>query len=304
MTEYHYCENAHGSSADRKYTRSGSNTLLAKISSEKFACGVPNINAQLIGEAFIEIYKMFCKDLERYVVKVPVGRKSLPYENVIRPMVVLSEDFDENYFLKGTIDIVVNTTFNTSLSEMDIYVCLFVDYEVFMDFTNSDKDWRMYMKNATCRHTAKEQFKTSFSITHPNFVFIALATTNSLDTLQFGYNGTRYGYNIPPVNNMSELLCTLGSDKPGTSECSFTIDEMSGNDVCLLASNGVNGDSSYDYSTVVLNIPNVRERNTVRAVLSTLFSIVCFVAAVTFFICFILALKSQNWLRKSYYDNN
>jgi hypothetical protein len=297
VIEYNYCENAHGSSVDHKYTRSGTNTLLTTISTENFACGVPIITAQLSGEAYIKIYAPFCKDL--YVVKAPIGRKSLPYENISHPMVVLSEDFGENYFLKGTVDVVINATFNTLLSGTVIYVCLFEDYEVFMDFTNSDKDWRRYVKNATCRHTSEERFEVNFNITNPNYVFIALATTNALDTLQFGYNGTRYGYDIPAFTNMSEI-CTLLSDKPKTSECSFSIgDIQSGDDLCLVASNGVKADSSYDYSIIILNIPDVKKRNVVGAVLSTLFSIVSFVATTIFFICFVLALKSRYRPRKS-----
>ena len=292
VNEYMFCGNArHEVSAVGTYTRSGSVSLLAKTHTYDLTCFEPTINAQLKGEASVTIYEVFCGDLR--TKEFSIGRKSLPYDNVIRPIVVLSEDFGENYFLKGTVDIVVNATFNASLSGTAVYVCLFVDYEVFMDFTNSDKDWRKYMKNATCRHTSEEHFKTTFNVANPNYVFIALATTNALDTLQFGFNGTRYGYDIPTFTNMT-ALCTLRSDKPGSSMCTFSVSDT--DDLCLLASNSVNADSSYDYSTIILSFPHIKNHTVVGVSLTVLalFFLVVPVAIVLFVICGLSLRKSRS----------
>ena len=299
FTEYE-CENVHGSSGDRKYTRSGSNILLTQTNIEDFTCVVPIANVQLSGEASVIIYETLCKNL--YTKQATVDRKSLTYENVIQPMVVLSEDFDENYFLKGTIDVVVNATFNESLSETDIYVCLFVDYKVFTDFTNSDKDWRMYIKKGICRRTSEEQFKTTYNVTGPNYIFIALATTNALDTLQFGYNGTRYEYDIPTFTNMTKL-CSLGSDKPDSSTCNFSIsDTGESDDLCLLASNGINADSSFSYSTIILNFPYIKQRDVVGTVLSTLFACLCLVATIIVLVVLLLRLRKSFVRSVIHYD--
>ena len=290
VSKYKFCGNVHASSADHQYTRSGSVSLLKTITESDLVCYKPIINAQLRGEASVTIYETPCGDL--HTAKFHIDRKSLTYENVIQPMVALSEDFSDNYFLKGSIDLVINATFNAS-SGADIYICLFVDYKVFIDFTNSDKDWRMYTKNATCRRTSERQSKITFDVTNPNYVFIAIATTEVLDTLQFGYNGTRYNYDTPTFANLTQL-CSLRSDKPSSSRCSSSISNT-GDDLCILVSNEVNADSSYYYSTIALNFPSVTRR-TGDGIALTVAAFVCFIVMVLSFVLIcILAIR----LRKS-----
>ena len=259
------------------YSRSESVSLLKIITD--ITCYKPTVNAQLNGEASLSIYEARCKDL--HSSKFHIHRKSLMYQNVTQSMVVLSEDFSDNYFLKGSIELSINATFNTS----EIYVCLFFDYKAFTDFTNSDRDWKMYTKNATCRHTSKKQFTTTFDIASPNYAFIAIAATNVLNTLQFGYSGTGYNYNIPSLANLTEL-CSLQSGKPSGSFCSFSIISDTGDDVCLLASNDVNADGSYYYSTVILTLPYVNQH--IGA--GTAFTAACIVIVVTALVSVIIVM--------------
>ena len=136
---YKFCESA-DNVVSVAYSRSESVSLLKSITD--LTCYKPTVNAQLNGKASLSIYGVLCKDL--HLNEFHIHRKSLMYENVTQSMVVLSEDFSDNYFLKGKIELNVNATFNRS----NVYVCLFTDYKVFTDFTNSDKDWKMYTKNA------------------------------------------------------------------------------------------------------------------------------------------------------------
>ena len=282
---YKFCESAHDAFSE-VYSRSESASLLKTITD--LTCYKPMVNAQLNGEASVVIYEAFCKQL--HTNKFHIHRKSLMYENVTQPMVILSEDFSDNYFLKGKIELSVNTTFDTS-SETDIYICLFVDYKVFTDFTNSDKDWRKYTKNTNCRHTSEKQFTTTFDVTSPNYVFIAITTTNILNTLQFGYNGTGYNYYIPSFANMTKL-CSLESGKPSSSLCSFSISDT-GDDICLLASNEVNADGSYYYSMITLTFPYIK-RHTGTGITLTVVAFICLVVAITLIIAIAtLAIRLQ-----------
>ena len=244
---YIFCENA-DDVGSVVYSRSESVSLLKTVTD--LTCYKPTVNAQLNGEALLSIYGALCKYL--HLKEFHIHRKSLMYENVTRSMVLLSEDFSDNYFLKGKIELNINATFNRS----EVYVCLFTDYKVFTDFTNSDKDWKMYTKNALCTHTSEKQFTATYDVTSPSYVFIAIAATTALETLQFGYNGTGYNYDIPSLSNLTEL-CFLQSGKPDGSFCSFSISDT-GDNLCLLGSNEVNADGSYYYSTVTLTLPYIK----------------------------------------------
>ena len=281
VENYKFCESADNVDSV-VYSRSESVSLLKTITD--LTCYKPTVNAWLNGEASLSIYGALCKDL--HLNEFHIHRKSLMYENVTQSMVVLSEDFSDNYFLKGKIELNVNATFSGS----EIYVCLFTDYMVFTDFTNSDKDWKMYTKNAMCRRTSEKQFTTIFDITSPNYVFIAIAATTVLDTLQFGYNGTGYNYNIPSLANLTEL-CSLQSGKPSGLSCSFSVSDT-GDDLCLLASNDVNADGSYYYSTVMLTLPYIK-RHIGAGIAFTVAGIVVTVSVVFVMAVLVISLRAQ-----------
>ena len=236
------------------YMQSGRLTLLKNITN--FTCYEPEIDIQLNKEGSVTIYQASCKNLKTRTY--PLSRKSLPYENVSEPTIVLSEDFVNNYFLKGEIEVRVNTTFDTAT---EIYLCLFTDVEAFEDFTNYDKDWRQYIDKAIeCNHTSEEQFTSTFKVVSPDYVFIAMASTNVLKTLQFSFNGTRQNFD----QSQSEIteVCSLTSDKPSESNCQFTVDGAS-KDLCILASNAAHVDGSIDYFTISLTFPNVKRHTNI-----------------------------------------
>ena len=226
------------------YSRSASLSLLKNITDVQFTCSKTEINARLIDEGVVTIYQTDCKNLNTRTFQI--DRRSLLYENVSMPIVVLSEDFTDNYFVGGELEVRVNATFN---SGSDMYVCFFSDVQVFFDFTNSDKDWKRYVDMATCRSTTEEDFSTTFDIGSPSYVFIAIASTGVLTTLQFGYSGSVHNFK-QSSDDMSQV-CSLKSDKPSESECSFTINDAA-KDNCILASSEGNVDGSYDYSAITL----------------------------------------------------
>ena len=123
------------------------------------------------------------------------------------------------------------------------------------------------------------------TVASPNYAFIAIAATNVLNTLQFGYSGTGYNYNIPSLANLTEL-CSLQSGKPSGSFCSFSIISDTGDDVCLLASNDVNADGSYYYSTVILTLPYINRH--IEAGIA--FTVVCIVIVVTASVIVVVAV--------------
>lgn len=278
LGKYNFCKNVKASSTG--YTRSASVSLLENVTN--FTCFGPEINAKLNNKGSVKLYQAECKNLTTQ--KFPIHRQSLPYENVSKPIVVLSEDFDENYFSKGAVEVRVNATFD--LVSINFYVCLFSDVQAFSDFSNYDKDWKKYVEKAVqCQVTTDQYFTTTFAIESPGYVFIGIASTGVLSTLQFSYNGTGYNFVLSP-GNVSEV-CSLKDDKPGDSSCYFTVDGTASRDLCILASSVVYADGSLDYSTITLSFPHVKQYKTIGitfialAVVSTLaffvliFLIVC-----------------------------
>ena len=252
LRKYNFCTNVKASSTG--YTRSASVSLLENITD--FTCFEPEINAKLNDGGSVKLYQAECKNLATQ--KFPVHRHSLLYENVSKPIVVLSEDFDENYFSKGTIEVHVNASFD--LVSINTYVCLFSDVQTFSDFTNYDKDWKKYVEESVqCQVTTDQYFTTTFAIESPGYVFIGIASTGVLSTLQFSYNGTGYNFVLSP-GNVSEV-CSLKDDKPGDSSCYFTVDGTI-RDLCILASSVMYADGSLDYSTVTLSFPHVKHYKT------------------------------------------
>lgn len=268
-----YCES--NSAPVTRYASSGSVTLLKSI--DNFECIKPAISAQLNSAGTLALYQAPCSALK--TIQFQVDRTSLPYSNVTKPIVVFSEDFSDNYFLSGRVDVNVNATFGSNPATY-IYVCLFLDLQAFNNFTNFDKDWRDYVEKANCRVTSKEQFKTTFDIESPSYVFIAMATTGRLSTLQFGYNGTAKNYG-QSLDNMLKV-CSL-DDKAGDSQCSFSV-VNNDTKLCLLASTELNADGSIDYISITLTFVQNMHTVIVFIVSAVVISIACLIVIILIFI--------------------
>ena len=239
-------------------TRSGSYSLLDAISVDNIflMCYKPRVQVSLRSKhSQVDIYQTFCREIE-----TTSFQKRYVLDNINssgEPWPVFNENYSpHNYFTEGTILVdVINATNASSL--VDINMCLFASANDYNHFMHSGRNWKNFTNNCVCNSKtikkAGENFDVSFNISKPSFVFLAMVTTDyvHIDRLNIIANGREI---TGPGKNHSNRVCQLDwENKVYTFDL---IKQQSGKqDLCIVAYEVGNADGSYDYSNLIVSLP-------------------------------------------------
>ena len=240
-------------------TRSGRYSLLDTISvdSHFLLCYKPRLQVSLNSRySQVDVYQSLCRDLETNSFQTLYVLDNIKSSG--DPWPVFNENYSpHNYFTEGTIRVdIINASRNASLP-VDINMCLFISVDDYNHFMRSGRDWKNSTKNCVCKSNtikeAGENFIVSFNISKPSFVFIAMVTTNyvHIDRLNISATGREI---TGPGKNHSNKVCQL--DGENTAYIFDLIKQQSGNqNLCIVAYEVGNADGSYDYSELIVSLP-------------------------------------------------
>ena len=237
------------------YSRSGSYSLLDAISYEDLTmiCYVPLLYVSLNNrDSTLEIYQMLCQNIESQYFQVNYEFNDLPSNDGPRP--VFDENFSpHNYFMDGIIQVeIINAT--STLSSVNINLCLFFNTYEYDRFLRAELNWNSYTKNANC-HTivakSGDNCMASFNISKPTFAFLGMATADNVQVSRL--NITAIGREISNLGKNSTKVCQLNGED---MICSFNLLNNQNQSICIVAYEEGNPDGTYDYSNLTISLPN------------------------------------------------
>ena len=160
--------------------------------------------------------------------------------------------------MDGSIQVILTNT-TTNLSSATVELCLFTNSDDYNEFLSAGVNWKNSTMTTDCNSTAvtvengRSYIAASINISKPS-----IASTASVHIDQMKVNAV--GHNIPGYGANSAKVCQLnGKDM----KCSFSLLKFNGEnqDICLVAYEDVNPDSTYDYSNLTLILPTPAEKS-------------------------------------------
>ena len=251
------------STINAAYSRSGSYSILDTVTSQDLKCSAqPLMHLSLKDEdSVIEIYQTPCQGIETRPILTHYNFNDLP--STERSIPLFNEDFSpQNYFVNGAIEVgIINATATVTSDSIDIELCLFSDYYQYNIFLNAGIKWKNYTKNAVCKTVTSDEpnHTISFNITKPMFAFLGMATTYPMHIDIINITATGQAISDPGKN--STKVCQLNGE---TAICDIGLpneQELENGSICVVAYEEGNPDGTYDYSDLIIGIPNEVKRD-------------------------------------------
>lgn len=231
-------------------TGTGTNAILGKVDPQNTE---PSLSATLYETGSGDDYELYlmspkCNDVVYAHFKQQYEQKTA-LTNFNRSWSVYDDNFSngQNYFVTGQVNVTINATVKRTRKSSIIYICKFTNPDNYEQFTENYYTWMQYVKYAECKNVSVSSSvvsTTTFDITSPQFVFIGIAPSEIIDSLQYGYNTA--GKNITGSNY--PITCRL--DTSQKTSCDFQIDTTLTDELCMIGCGVPLIGSSYVYSQV------------------------------------------------------